>query len=60
LDKFAWRPRELARYLSLTDGAISHALKRGRELEQSEVHRRVVEALSSQNPPHTAHKRAGG
>jgi hypothetical protein len=50
VDEFAWRPRELARYLSLTDGAISHALKRGRELQQTEAYRRVAATLSSQNP----------
>jgi hypothetical protein len=30
-------------YSSPIDGAISHALKRGREFEQSEVYRLVVE-----------------
>jgi hypothetical protein len=59
VDEFAWRPRELARYLSLTDGAISHALKRGRELQQTEAYRRVVVALTSQSPQDPACKRSG-
>jgi hypothetical protein len=47
VDEIGRRPRELARYLGLTDGAISHALRRGRTLKQSAIYCRLVATFIS-------------